>query len=189
MEEKRKIFEKFKIKEIVFLAIVSAACMVTCAVMPLVVSLQTTVFGIAQLVTSLQIGIFYTIGVMRVRKTGSFFMIALLTGLFQLLMAPAMFFSNIILGILLELVALIFFKGFTSNKAIYVCVSLYNPLSLPFNVLYNYLFGEEAMVAVFSAVPWLTVVMTLAVIGVSILGVFCGSKIFKELERSGAIKK
>ncbi len=44
---KNKIFEPFKIKDIVFLAILSAVTLCTCAVMPLVTSLQTVIFGIA----------------------------------------------------------------------------------------------------------------------------------------------
>ena len=43
---REKIFEKFKIKDIVFLAIISAVALCTCAVMPLVASLQTTVLGL-----------------------------------------------------------------------------------------------------------------------------------------------
>lgn len=45
------VIEKFKIKDIVFLAIISAVAMATSAVMPLVASLQTVIFGIAQVVT------------------------------------------------------------------------------------------------------------------------------------------
>ena len=56
---KEKLFQPFKIKDIVFLAILSAVTLATCAVMPLVASLLTVVFGIAQLITSLQISIRY----------------------------------------------------------------------------------------------------------------------------------
>ena len=187
--QKEKIFEPFRIKEIVFLAIVSAVALVTCAVMPLVASLQTVVFGIAQLVTRLQISVFFTIGLMKVRKVGSLLLMAVLTGLFQLMMAPPMFFSNIIIGVILELLVLLIFRGFRSDQAVFFAVLLYNPLSLPFNVLYNYLFGREAMVAVATKTPWLTVLMTLAVFAVSALGYLIGSKISKELQKSGALKQ
>lgn len=184
-----KIFEKFTVRDIVFLAIISAITLVTCAVMPLVASLQTVVFGIAQLVTGLQTSVFFAIGLMRVRKVGSLFIMALLTGLVQLMMAPPMFFSNIIVGIVLEIFAMLVFKGYKKDKAVFVTVLLYIPLSLPFNVLYNYLFGREAMVAVVSKAPLTTVLMTLAVIAVSVAGSALGIKIARELQKSGAMKK
>ncbi len=183
-----KIFEKFQVRDIVFLAIISAVALCTCAVMPLVASLQTTIFGIAQVVTSLQLSLFVAIGLMKVRKVGAMFLMALLTGLFQLLMAPPMFFSNLVIGLLLEVLIVLLFKGYHTNKAVFLAAFLYNPLSLPFNVAYNYLFGREAMVAVVTAIPWLTVVMTLAVFGLSALGAGLGIKISKELKKSGMMK-
>lgn len=186
---KHKIFEPFKVKDIVFLAIISAAALVTCAVMPLVASLQTVVFGIAQLVTGLQISVFFSIGLMRVRKTGSLLIMALLTGLFQLLMAPPMFFSNIVIGLLIELLVIVIFKGFKKTSAIFFAVLIYNPLSLPFNYLYNLLFGREAMVEVAAKAPWITVLMSVAVIAVSALGGFIGIKISKELIKAGKMKQ
>ena len=53
----RGYFQKFQIKDVVFLAIMSAVALATCAVMPLVISLQPLIFGISQLVTALQIGV------------------------------------------------------------------------------------------------------------------------------------
>ena len=186
---KGKVFEKFKIKDIVFLAIISAVALCTCAVMPLVASLQTTVFGIAQAVTGLQISIFFAIGLMKVRKVGSLFLMALLTGLFQLMMAPPMFFSNLVIGLVLEVLVVLIFGGYREDKAVFFAVLLYNPLSLPFNVLYNYLFGREAMAAVATRVPWLTAVMTLVVIALSALGAWIGIRIARELKKSGAMKR
>lgn len=186
---KEKVFEPFKVKDIVFLAIISAVALCTCAVMPLVASLQTVIFGIAQVVTGLQISIFFAIGLMKIRKVGSLFIMSLLTGLFQLLMAPPMFFSNVIIGLLLEILVILIFRGYQEDRAVFFAVLLYNPLSLPFNYLYNLLFGREAMAAVATKAPWITVVMTLVVIALSALGAWIGIKISKELKKSGAMKK
>ena len=49
----RRYLQKFQIKDVVFLAIMSAVALTTCAVMPLVISLQPLIFGISQLVTAL----------------------------------------------------------------------------------------------------------------------------------------
>ena len=179
---------KFKVNDIVFLAILSAVTLCTCAVMPLVASLQTVVFGIAQAVTGLQISVFFAIGLMKVRKVGTLFIMALFTGLFQLMMAPPMFFSNLIIGLLIEIMVVLVFKNYQNDRAVFTAVLLYNPLSLPFNLLYNYLFGREAMVAVATSAPWITVGMTLAVIVLSALGTAVGIKIARELKKSGALK-
>ena len=73
----RKCLQKFQIKDVVFLAIMSAVALATCAVMPLVISLQPLIFGISQLVTALQIGVFFAIGLYKVRKPGSLLIMAL----------------------------------------------------------------------------------------------------------------
>lgn len=176
---------KFKVNDIVFLAILSAVTLCTCAVMPLVASLQTVVFGIAQAVTGLQISVFFAIGLMKVRKVGTLFIMALFTGLFQLMMAPPMFFSNLIIGLLIEIMVVLVFKNYQNDRAVFTAVLLYNPLSLPFNLLYNYLFGREAVA---TSAPWITVGMTLAVIVLSALGTAVGIKIARELKKSGALK-
>lgn len=43
----RRYLQKFQIKDVVFLAIMSAVALATCAVMPLVISLQPLIFGIS----------------------------------------------------------------------------------------------------------------------------------------------
>ena len=60
-----KIFRKYKIKDIVFLAIMAACMLVTGAIMPLVG--QIPVFGIIQVCLGLQFSIFPVIGMMKVR--------------------------------------------------------------------------------------------------------------------------
>ena len=68
-EDENKIFQKFKIKDIVFLAIMAACMLVTGAIMPLVG--QIPVFGIIQVCLGLQFSIFPVIGMMKVRKPGA----------------------------------------------------------------------------------------------------------------------
>ena len=182
---KEKLFQPFKVKEIVFLAIISAVTLVTCAVMPLVASLQTVVFGIAQVVTGLQISIFFAIGLSKVRKPGALFFMAILPGVIQLLMAPPMFFSNVVNGLLLEALVLLIFRGYRRDAAVFFAVALYNPLSLPFNYLYNLAIGKE----VAQNAPWAAVGMTAAVVAISVIGTLIGMKIAKELKKSGALKK
>lgn len=61
-----KIFRKYKIKDIVFLAIITACTLVTGAIMPLLTSVP--LFGIIQLGLGIQFSLFPVIGMMKVRK-------------------------------------------------------------------------------------------------------------------------
>lgn len=184
-----KIFEKYQVKDIVFLAIMSAMALVTSAVMPLVIPLQATVFGIAQLVTGLQLSIFPAIALMKVRKVGSMFFMSVFTGVIQLIMSPAMFINNIVIGLLSEVLVVLIFRGYKKDYAVFFAVALYNPLSLPFNYVYNLIVGNEIMTLVAERAPWMAVGMSFAVLAVSVVGTLIGIAISKELKKAGVFKK
>lgn len=186
----RRYLQKFQIKDVVFLAIMSAVALATCAVMPLVISLQPLIFGISQLVTALQIGVFFAIGLYKVRKPGSLLIMALMMGLIQLMMSPPMFLSSVLNGVLIELIVLLF-RGYEKDAAVFVAAMLHTPLSLPFNYLYNRLVkgADSPLAAVADRAPLAAVGMTLAVVAVSALGALIGIKIARELKKSGVLKK
>lgn len=184
-----KIFQPFRIKDVVFLAVMAAITLLTSSVMMLVVPLLTTVFGIAQLVTGLQLSVFPAIALSKVRKPGSLFLTALFTGVIQLFMSPAMFVSNLVIGLLLELLVILIFRGYGSDKAVFFAVALYNPLSLPFNYIYNKIINEVGMTAVAENAPWAAVGMAAAVCAVAVVGTLIGLKIAKELKKAGVLKK
>ena len=183
----RRCLQKFQIKDVVFLAIMSAVALATCAVMPLVISLQPLIFGISQLVTALQIGVFFAIGLDKVRKPGSLLIMALI----QLMMSPPMFLSSVLNGVLVELIVLLLFRGYEKDSAVFCAAMLHTPLSLPFNYLYNRLIkgADSPLAAVADRAPLAAVGMTLAVVAVSALGALIGIKIARELKKSGVLKK
>lgn len=188
-EQGGRLFQKYKVKDIVFLAVMAAITLLTSSVMMLVVPLLTTVFGIAQLVTGLQLSVFPAIALAKVRKTGSMLLMAVFTGVIQLFMSPAMFINNIIVGLILEILVIIIFKGYKSDKAVFFAVALYNPLSLPFNYIYNKIINDVGMTAVAENAPWSAVGMTVAVCAVAVVGTLIGLKIAKELKKAGVLKK
>ena len=132
----RRYLQKFQIKDVVFLAIMSAVALATCAVMPLVISLQPLIFGISQLVTALQIGVFFAIGLYKVRKPGSLLIMALMMGLIQLMMSPPMFLSSVLNGVLIELIVLLFrgyekgCRGICGRHAAYAPVAAPSTISI-----------------------------------------------------------
>ena len=87
---KEPLFERFTVKDIVFLAVISAVAICTSAVMPLVAHIY--IFGLAQTVTALQNSLFPSIALFKIRKRGTVFFFTLLMGIIQLFMAPLMFF-------------------------------------------------------------------------------------------------
>lgn len=182
-----KIFEKFTVKDIVFMAIISAVALCTAAVMAVVSHIY--IFGLAQLVTGLQFSLFPAVALMKVRKPGTLFIFAFLTGIFELFMAPVMFFSSILTGLILEILVILIFRGYKSNKAVFFASWLFIPATLPFNLLYYRLFSKELWDLFFgSGFKILAVVFVVGTFAVCALGSFLGIKISKELKKAGVLK-
>ena len=103
-EDDGKFFKKYKIKDIVFLAIMTACTLITGAVMPLLVNVP--LFGIVQLGLGLQFSIFPVIGMMKVRKPGALFFQSIFIAVFLVFMFPPM--SMIVLcGLVAEGIAML----------------------------------------------------------------------------------
>lgn len=186
-KSKNKIFEKFTVKDIVFMAIISAVALCTAAVMAIVSHIY--IFGLAQLVTGLQFSLFPAVALMKIRKPGTLFIFAFLTGLFELFMAPVMFFSSILTGLILEILVILIFRGYKSNTAIFFASWLFIPATLPFNLLYYRLFSKELWDLFFgSGFKILAVVFVVGTFAVCALGAFLGIKISKELKKAGVLK-
>lgn len=159
----------------------------TAAVMAIVSHIY--IFGLAQLVTGLQFSLFPAVALMKIRKPGTLFIFAFLTGLFELFMAPVMFFSSILTGLILELLVIFIFRGYKSNKAIFFASWLFIPATLPFNLLYYRFFSKELMNLFFEGgFKILAVVFVVGTFAVCALGAFLGIKISKELKKAGVLK-
>ena len=190
-EQKEKIFQPYKIKDVVFLAILSAVMLLTGAVMPLVTSVP--LFGIIQLVLALQFSIIPAIGLMKVRKPGALLFMALFSGVVLIFMFVPMFFCLSICALLAEVLTILIFKGYQKDVACWFAATVYLPLSLPFLLAYFHIFGfasnGAAVQALTNPVWWVAVLISLAVLALTALGAFLGVKIAKELQKSGVMKK
>lgn len=181
-------FQKFKIKDIVFLAIISAIVLLTGGVMPLVAHIP--IFGIIQIVLGFQFSIFPAIGIMKVKKAGSLLFVAIFSGIVLIFMNPIMFACLILCAILSETISLLIFKSYEKDAACFLASALYLPFSLPFlYVWYRIIGGENTVASYANSKPLLAVVMSLLVVIICCLGSFIGVKISKELKKSGALKK
>ncbi len=185
---KTEVFQKMTVKDMVFLAILSAVATCTAAVMAVVS--QIHIFGLAQLVTALQFSLFPAVALMKVRKVGSILFFAVFTGIVELFMAPVMFFSSLLTGLALEVLAVLIFKGYQSDKAVFFSAWLFIPLTLPFNYLYYVYFAGDMFQQFFGqGLQIAAVACVLAAIAVSALGAFLGIKISRELQKAGVLKR
>lgn len=189
-----KIFEVFKIRDIVFLAIMSACMLITGAFMPLIT--QVPLFGIIELCLGLQFSLFPTIGLMKVRKPGALIFMALFCGAVFAFMFLPMFICILLCAVIVELICLILFRGYKKNYACVVAGSLFMPMTLPFlylwyNVIYSVNVNEDgkAVQAFVGADPWVAVGISFAVLLVCFVGSMLGMVISKEMQKAGVMKK
>lgn len=187
-----KIFQKYKIKDIVFLAIITACTLVTGAIMPLLVNVPF--FGIIQLGLGIQFSLFPVIGMMKVRKPFALLLQSMFISIFLVFMFPPMILL-IACAFVIELLTLLFFRGYKSDWACVFAGTLYMPMTIPllymyYNVFYSVSGTENAAVSMFigSNNIGLIIGITVAVIAVCFTGSVMGMLIARELKKAGKLK-
>ena len=193
-ENDKKIFKKYKIKDIVFLAIITACTLITGAVMPLL--LNVPLFGIVQLGLGLQFSIFPVIGMMKVRKPGALLFQSVFISVFLIFMFPPMAALIIVCALLAETLALLIFRGYKNDWACVFAGTLYMPLTLPLmwlycNAFYTVTGEEKAATSMFlgGANPGVVVGISIAVVALCFVGSVVGMLIARELKKAGVLKK
>lgn len=192
-ENDSKIFKKYKIKDIVFLAIITACTLVTGAVMPLLVNIP--LFGIVQLGLGLQFSVFPVIGLMKVRKPGALLLQSIFISVFLIFMFPPMALLTVC-ALIAEGVALLPFCGYQNDWACVVAGTLYMPLTLPlmwlyYNTFYTVTGEEKAATSLFlgGATPGVAVGISVAAVALCFAGSVVGMLIARELKKAGVLKK
>lgn len=192
-ENDKKIFKKYKIKDIVFLAIITACTLIMGAVMPLLVNVP--LFGIVQLGLGLQFSIFPVIGMMKVRKPGALLFQSIFISVFLIFMFPPMALI-IVCALIAETLALLIFRGYKNDWACVLAGTLYMPLTLPlmwlyYNTFYTVTGEEKAATSMFlgGANPGVVVGISIAVVALCFVGSVVGMLIARELKKAGVLKK
>ena len=192
-ENDKKIFKKYKIKDIVFLAIITACTLVTGAVMPLLVNVP--LFGIVQLGLGIQFSIFPVIGLMKVRKPGALLFQSIFISVFLIFMFPPMALLTVC-ALIAEGVALLPFRGYQNDWACVVAGTLYMPLMLPlmwlyYNTFYTVTGSEKAATSLFlgGTNPGVAVGISVAAVALCFAGSVVGMLIARELKKAGVLKK
>lgn len=185
-----RLFVGYKIKDIVFLAIITACTLVTGAVMPAVAGVSF--FGIIQLALGLQFSILPVIGLMKVRKPGALFFQSAIMAVFLSMMFPPMALI-VLCGLVAEVVALLIFRGYKNDWACVVAGTLYMPLTIPLmllfgNVLHAFDMSNLGVAAtVFFGMDNIAVVIgvSCAVVAECFIGSVVGMIISRELKKAG----
>lgn len=188
-----RAFRKYKIKDIVFLAIISACTLVTGGVMPLLVNVP--VFGIVQLGLGLQFSVFPVIGMLKVRKAGALILQSIFVGVFLVFMFPPMVMI-VLCAIVAEGIALLIFKSYKNDWSCVVATTLYMPCTIPllylyYNAFYTVVGNEKNAVSMFigGVNSGVVVGITVAVVALCFVGSVIGMIISRELKKAGALKK
>ena len=191
--DESKMFRRFKIKDVVFLAIVTACTLVTSAIMPLLI--HVPVFGIIQLGLGLQFSVFPVIGLMKVRKAGSMTIMGIFIALFLVMMFPPMALIAVCAAVV-ELVVFVIFRSYKSDWACVLAGTLYMPLTVPllylyYNVNYTVTGDENEAVSMFlgATEPWVIAGMTAAIVALCFAGSVIGMVVSRELKKAGVLKK
>ena len=192
-ENDKKIFKKYKIKDIVFLAIITACTLITGSVMPLLVNVP--LFGIVQLGLGLQFSIFPVIGMMKVRKPGALLLQSIFIAMILVFMFPPMVMI-VLCGLIAETLSLLIFRSYKNDWACVLAGTLYMPMTLPllylyYNVFYTVTGGEKGAMRMFigGGNAGIAVCISIGVLALCFVGAVVGMLIARELKKAGALKK
>ena len=192
-EYDKKIFKKYKIKDIVFLAIITACTLITGSVMPLLVNVP--LFGIVQLGLGLQFSIFPVIGMMKVRKPGALLLQSIFIAMILVFMFPPMVMI-VLCGLIAETLSLLIFRSYKNDWACVLAGTLYMPMTLPllylyYNVFYTVTGGEKGAMRMFigGGNAGIAVGISIGVLALCFVGAVVGMLIARELKKAGALKK
>lgn len=192
-ENDKKIFKKYKIKDIVFLAIITACTLIAGSVMPLLVNVP--LFGIVQLGIGLQFSIFPVIGMMKVRKPGALLLQSIFIAMILVFMFPPMVMI-VLCGLIAETLSLLIFRSYKNDWACVVAGTLYLPMTIPFLYFYYrffYTVTEEGKtgLSIFLADsnPWVVAGISCAIVALCFVGSVIGMVVSRELKKAGVLKK
>ncbi len=179
-------FEKFKVKDVAFLAIM-AALLILCAGVSMPV-MSVPLFGLRNMVTAPFYGAFAAITLLKVRRPGALFILIFFNAVVLMMMSPMMFFVNIISAFLTEVIVVLIFKSYESDKAVIAAAGLLIPITLPFTaIMYIVMYGQS-LAETMSGSKALIALCCAGTVVLSFVGVAVGMKIGRELKKAGRLR-
>lgn len=183
--DKGKREKYFQVRDIVFLALCAAAALLFSAVMPLVS--HVPVYGLIQIVVSLQTSFFFSLGLYKVRKAPAILFMALCSAIVQVFMAPVMFFMSVISGAIIELFLVCLPKHYNNTVGRYLASILFIPLQMPMLWIYYSWISQSLPESYIGNQWWFILLMVLAVVALNVIGTVLGNLLGKELDKAGIL--
>jgi energy-coupling factor transport system substrate-specific component len=180
-------FQKFTVKDIIFLAITGAAFVVGgMLTIPFVMSLG--LYGLPHMVTAPVFAFIAVIALLKVRKPGTLFIAATFNGLVLFMMSPMMLWMQMGASLAAELIALLLFRTYACERGVLTAAILFIPLAMPLGVVFNMLIRGGTLETILTGEWWAIGVVYAVTIVLSILGGLLGRKIGRELQKAGKLK-
>ncbi len=175
----------FTVKDVVFIAILSAAITIAgLLTMPLVMSV--TLFGVRNMASAFLYTVLIAIGLLKVKKLGTLTLVGLLHGSVLIMMAPVMFWTMFLAGLLTELVVLLVFRNYDHEKAIPFATILFIPMTIPLTLITSSIVHGIPIQEIVEK-PMISLVLVFLTLGLSLIGTNVGMKIGKELRKAGKL--
>ena len=178
-------FKAFSIRDIVFLAVITAVTLLVSGPFAPIV-MTATKLGVHAAAMALPFSLMTSIGLRKVKKPGSLTLIGIFSGLVLLLMAPIMFFNQFIGSFLSEGIALLLFKTYENRKAVLFSSGLFSFFTMPTTAVMNIL-AKGRSISEQVGNPFTFVLIVLGAILLGFIGAFIGNKIADELEKAGKL--
>lgn len=185
MEDETVKLERFKVKDIIFIACIAAALtlggMLT---MPLVMSID--LFALRNMASAFLYSIFTILGIMKVKKMGTLTLVGLLHSFVLLMMAPVMFWSLFLAAFSSELIVWLIFHNYTTDRAKIMASTLFIPMSIPATLVFTMLIHGKTISEVIER-PFLSLGICVCTVLLSFVGTKLGFKIGTELQKAGKL--
>lgn len=180
------MFARLTLRDVVLLAVVAACLLaVSFLVVPLVVALPIP--GIRSLAPSLFYGLLLAVALLKVRQPGTLVVVVFFVGLVLLMMSWVMFATNVIAGVLAEVIALALFRSYQRTNAVLLASGLYMPLTVLASLGIGAVIGGP-MIAQFLANPWVFVPVLGGTTLLSFAGAWIGLRLGQELRVAGVLR-
>lgn len=179
------MFKAFTVKDIVFLAILSAVLLlVSGLIMPIV--MFTNIYALRQLLSAPIFALFCSVALTKVPKLGALSIVGCITGGVLLFMSPIMFFNQVIGAVLMELLVLLFFRGYAAKGAILFAAGIYVTSTLPITLAANAVMNGKSIAEQVGNLP-LTVLICAGSVVLGLAGALLGRRVADELRKAGKL--
>lgn len=179
------LFKFYTVRDFVYIAVMSAAMLVSCFTMPLMNAIP--VFGMGFVGIAFQVCFFQAVIASKIKKQGTIFFSAIILGVFHLAMAPQMFLFCLASGILCEILAMIL-GGYKTKIGIILPSSFFSLFILGFYVGWDFLIlGEKAFTKLYIENWWIPVLVAFSILILSILGSVSGTFLMAKLKKKGVL--